>query len=247
MKAEQSLFADDSITKRLHSDPSMAVGGIRALLQQALHPVAMAGVANNSNFREDTWGRLRRTGDYVALLTFGPIAQAEAMATRVRAIHSKLGLDDPHLLLWVHMAMVDSFLDVAVRSGLALEPKERDSYVLEMLTFAKLVGIKSDSVPTTVLEMQTYFAEISPELVASEDAKRAAIFLTFPPMSKSLRFGTPAAPAWTSLAALASAALPVWARKLYNLPNLPGHELATNIALRATRSTLGLIPESVFV
>ena len=125
MKAEQSLFAADSITRKLHSDPAMAVGGIRALLQQALHPEAMAGVANNSNFREDTWGRLRRTGDYVALLTFGPIVQAESMAARVRAIHTKLGLDDPHLLLWVHMAMVDSFLDVAVRSGLALEPAER--------------------------------------------------------------------------------------------------------------------------
>ena len=63
-------FSPDSITWRVHSDPSMVVGGIRALLEQALHPEAMSGVASHSNFREDAWGRLQRTGDYVGTLTF---------------------------------------------------------------------------------------------------------------------------------------------------------------------------------
>ena len=125
----------------------MIVGGIRALLQQALHPVAMDGVAKNSNFREDAWGRLQRTGDYVSTLSFAPRKDAETLAARVRSVHTKLGLDDPHLLLWVHMSLVDSFVDVALRSGLALAPQDLDQYVLEMLTFAELVGINADSVP----------------------------------------------------------------------------------------------------
>jgi len=112
----RGLFHPNSVTWRIHSDPSMAVGGIRALLQQALHPDAMDGVAKHSNFREDAWGRLQRTGDYVSTITFASTEQAFALAARVRKIHTSLGLDDPHLLLWVHMSMVDSFLDIAIRS-----------------------------------------------------------------------------------------------------------------------------------
>lgn len=239
-----SLFPEESVTRRIHSDSSMFAGGIRALLQQALHPKAMAGVAQNSNFREDAWGRLQRTGDYVGLLTFGPKNQAEALAARVRGIHSKLGLDDPHLLLWVHMSMVDSFLDCAVRSGLKLSLAEQDQYLLEMLIFAELVGIDPAQVPTSRVSMSQYFAEIQPELSASDDAKRAALFLTFPPMPTALRLGTLAAPAWAGVSAIATAALPQWARKLYHLPTFPGHERATDLALRQLRSSIQLIPES---
>ncbi|MFM8383783.1 MAG: oxygenase MpaB family protein, partial [Actinomycetota bacterium] len=108
------FFSPNSVTWKIHSDPSMLIGGIRALLEQALHPGAMSGVAAHSNFREDAWGRLQRTGDYVGTLTFGTKEEAEKLAARVRAIHTKLNLDDPHLLLWVHMAMVDAFLDTAL-------------------------------------------------------------------------------------------------------------------------------------
>jgi len=139
MSPEFGLFSPQSVVWKIHSDPSMVVGGIRALLQQALHPVAMDGVAKNSNFREDTWGRLQRTGDYVATLSFAPRKDAEALAARVRSVHTKLGLDNPHLLLWVHMALVDSFLDIAIRSGMQLAPHDQDQYVKEMVEFARLV------------------------------------------------------------------------------------------------------------
>jgi len=105
----RGLFAPESIIWKIHADPSMGVAGIRALLQQALHPDAMAGVAKHSNFREDAWGRLQRTGDYVSTLTFAPTSEALALVARVRKVHTSLGLDDPHLLLWVHMSLVDSF------------------------------------------------------------------------------------------------------------------------------------------
>ncbi|MGI9144261.1 MAG: oxygenase MpaB family protein [Candidatus Planktophila sp.] len=246
MSPELGLYSPESIVWKVHSDPSMLVGGIRALLEQALHPVAMDGVAKNSNFREDAWGRLQRTGDYVSTLSFAPRKEAEILAARVRSVHTKLGLDDPHLLLWVHMALVDSFLDVAIRSGVQLSPQDQDQYVLEMITFAELVGINPTSVPKSVSELKSYFENIAPELEASDDAKRAALFLALPPMPTAFRFATPAAPAWATLSALATAALPQWARKLYAIPTLPGHDTVTNVSLVTTRSTLKLFPENIF-
>ena len=239
------LYSPETVVWKIHSDSSMAVGGIRALLEQALHPAAMAGVAAHSNFRDDAWGRLQRTGDYVSTITFGEVAEAEKLAARVRAIHTKLGLDDPHLLLWVHMAMVDSFLDTAIRSGLELKESEKDKYVSEMRTFAELVGIPTADVPISVQELNNYFNEIRPELSATDDAKRAALFLSIPPMPKVVRFATPAAPAWATLATLAASSLPHWARSLYGWPNLPGAQFATSIALRTTRKTLSLIPPAI--
>jgi len=236
------FFAPTSITWRVHSDTSMFVGGIRALLEQALHPEAMAGVAAHSNFREDAWGRLQRTGDYVGTLTFGTQAEAEKLAARVRSIHAKLKLDDPKLLLWVHMAMVDSFIDVARRSGMPLSDSDVDQYLREMVTFAQLVGIDSSITPTSKLEMDSYFEEIAPELAASDDAKRAALFITLPPLPPLLRFGTPVAPLWGGIASLAGAALPRWARRLYCWPNLPGQEIPTDLALRTVRAALGTLP-----
>lgn len=222
----------------------MFVGGIRALLEQALHPEAMAGVAAHSNFREDAWGRLQRTGDYVGTLTFGTRDEAEKLAARVRKVHAMLKLDDQKLLLWVHMAMVDSFLDTALRSGLVLSEKEQDTYIDEMLTFALLVGIEESRVPRNRAELHEYFREISPELSASDDAKRAALFIALPPLPPLLRFGTPIAPLWSGITSLAGAALPRWARSLYGWPTLPGHERTTDVALKTTRNTLKLLPQS---
>jgi uncharacterized protein (DUF2236 family) len=239
----RGLFSPETMAWKIHSDAAMAVGGIRALLQQALHPIAMDGVAQNSNFREDAWGRLQRTGDYVSTITFGERSQAQALAARVRKIHTSLGLDDPHLLLWVHMSMVDSFLDIARRSGMAISDLEADQYISEMVLFAELVGVPTADVPANMAELQSYFQNIAPELSASDDAKRAALFLTIPPMPSAVRFATPAAPAWASLALLAASSLPQWARRLYGTPQIPGQNLITDVSLKAVRSTFGVIPE----
>ena len=236
------FFPPNSMTWRIHSDPSMLVGGIRALLEQALHPGAMSGVAAHSNFREDAWGRLQRTGDYVGTLTFSTKQEAEKLAGRVRMIHAKLKLDDPHLLLWVHMAMVDAFLDTAIRSGMKLSSEEIDQYIMEMVKFAELVGIDPALTPKNKSELDKYFVEIQPELLASDDAKRAALFIALPPLPPLLRFGTPIAPLWGGITSLAAASLPKWARKLYGWPSLPGQEIPTNVALKTTRAALSTLP-----
>jgi uncharacterized protein (DUF2236 family) len=140
--------------------------------------------------------------------------------------------------------MVDAFLDVAVRSGLKLTVAEQDQYFLEMVKFAELVGIAPADVPNSLSQTQQYFADIKPELRASDDAKRAALFITVPPLPKIIRFATPFAPTWGAISTLAGAALPKWARDLYGAPTLPGQELATDVALKAFRSSLLLLPEA---
>ena len=241
----KGYFAPNSIVATLHSDPALIVGGIRALMEQALHPVAMAGVAQYSDFRDDAWGRLRRTGEYVALVTYGPRAQVDRAAERVRMIHHRLGLDGQEELLWVHSSMVDAFIDVALRSGMRLSENEIDEYLQEMVIFAELVGIKPESVPNSYEKLQSYMQEIRPKLMATDEAKRTAVFLTFPPMSSILRFATPAPALWASVATLAAASLPRWARDLYGWPTFPGQESLTNRSLVAFREGALRLPEAM--
>ena len=127
-------FGPDSVTWRIHSDPSMLVAGFRALLLQATHPLVFAGFAANSNYRADPWGRLRRTSEWMGTVTFGTRTEAEAAGAQLRAIHGRLRtgvepetgrpfrVDDPELLLWVHCTEVDSFLSTYLRSGGRLAP-----------------------------------------------------------------------------------------------------------------------------
>jgi len=143
------------------------------------------------------------------------------------------------------MSMVDSFLDVAIRSGMSLTAEQQDQYVAEMVVFAEAVGINANEVPSSVSQMKDYFVNISSELSASDDAKRAALFLTIPPMPTAVRFATPAAPAWASLALLAASSLPAWAKSLYGTPTFPGQNFATEISLKTIRKTLGAIPDAL--
>lgn len=239
----QSYFAVDSVVARLHSDPALIVGGIRALMEQALHPGAMAGVAKHSDFRDDAWGRLRRTGEYVSLVTYGPRDEVDRAAERVRMIHHRLGLDSQEELLWVHTSMVDAFVDVALRSGAPLSRADIDDYLQQMVIFAELVGIERESVPATFDQLQRYMSDIQPKLTVTEEAKRTSLFLTFPPMSLPLRWATPAPALWASVATLAAAALPRWARDMYGWPSFPGQELFTNRGLVAFRKSALKLPE----
>src|SRR5690242_7200674 len=135
----------------------MLVGGLRAVYLQALHPRAMAGVAQNSSFRDDPWGRLERTAVYLASVVYGTTDEANRAAARIRRIHSRLRatdpdtgevfrVDEPDLLRWVHVTEVDSFLTTARRSGLALSDAEADRYVDEQRRAAALVGLDPDTV-----------------------------------------------------------------------------------------------------
>jgi uncharacterized protein (DUF2236 family) len=253
---DPGLYGPDSVTWRVHADPSMALAGLRALLLQAVHPLAMAGVAQHSDFRQDPWGRLFRTAEYVGVTTYGTTEQARRAGARVRGIHRKLGgiepesgtayrVDDPELLRWVHCCESESFLSTAVRCGLRLSRSEQDAYCLEQSRGAELVGLRAEDVPRSVGEMADYFTGMQPQLRVTSEARRAATFVLWPPMPMKVQVGTPARPAWIALTAAAGAMLPRWARRLYRLPGLPTTDVAATAAGLAFRSGLLVVPESL--
>ena len=249
---DPGLFGPGSLTWRLHSDPASGLAGVRALLFQALHPVAMSGLAAHSNYREETWGRLFRTAQYIAVTTFGTADEAERAAGRVRGIHRKLGLDDPELLLWVHVGFVDSMLST-YRRTVGLTDAESDRYVEEQVTAARLVGLAPDPVPRSVSDLSEYLDRVRPQLRATPEARDGARFILLPPMRSDIRWLTPAAPAWAGLASTAFALQPRWARALYGgnlgglaLAGIPGvADWQATVAARAWRQTLLALPESL--
>jgi uncharacterized protein (DUF2236 family) len=224
--ADDGFFGPASVTWRLHADLSAPVAGLRSLLLQALHPLAMAGVDQHSHWRDDPAARFASTAAYVLTTTYGDRAAARAAATRVRQIHERVhGTDtvtgkpydanDPALLIWVHAALVESGLAAAARYGVALTPAEQDQYVAEMTAAAELVGVPAVSfaeggAPASVAELDAYFAAVRPSLATSQSTEDTATYLIgMPDVEPEL------ADAWEVLAAAAVASLPGWARDMY--------------------------------
>jgi uncharacterized protein (DUF2236 family) len=250
------FFGPDSVTWRVHADVSFSVAGLRALLLQALHPVAMDGVARNSEARRDPWPRLVRTAAYVDTLTYGTRQEALRAVRRVRGIHRRLGgteettgrayrVDDPDLLLWVHCCEVDSLLSVARRSGVPLTEADADRYVTEQVTAAVLVGAVEADVPRSVAELAAYFERMRPALRATPAARDACRLVLLPPMPSWVRFLTPAQPAWGTLAVLSFATLPRWARRMYSMPGLGLTDAAASAGLKAFRQAMLALPQRV--
>lgn len=252
---DPGLFGPGSVTWRVHGDPIMWIAGLRALLLQALHPAAMAGVLTHSDFRADPWGRLFRTADYVGVVSFGSLAEVEAIGARVRSIHGKVrGLDpetgvsyradDPHLLRWVHCSEVESFLTTYQRAGGRLTTDEVDTYYAEQTRAAAVVGLDPDTVPATAAEMAGYFEAIRDELGADRRTRGLARYVLAPPMPRWVQLVTPARPAWATAAGLAVALLPTWARRMYGVRTPPFTDLAAGTGVRALRAATALAPRS---
>ena len=243
----------ESVTWRVHLDRTMWVGGVRSLMLQALHPMAMWGVWQNSNFREDPFGRLQRTSDFVGLGTFGSPEEVEEAAYRVREIHRSLRilnhdtgrkerLDQPELLLWVHCAEVYSFLEVARRAGLPLTGAMADRYLYEQRKSATLVGLHAEDVPGSVADMEAFFAEMRPKLRVTEEAAETVRFLMWPVVPENLKFLSPGKPGYFPFGALCYYSLPDWARAMYGaLPEVP--QPAVTASLRSFRLAMNSVPE----
>lgn len=218
-------FAPDSPIRQVHGDAAMFIGGLRALLLQSLHPLAMAGVAGHSGYRGDPWGRLQRTSAFLAATTFGTTEDAQAAVDHVRAIHDRVrgtapdgrpyAASDPHLLQWVHAAEIDSFLRVYQQFGVtALDAERADGYVADTARIAHALGVPNP--PLTVADLDATLASYRDELQGTPEARAAARYLVFtPPLPPLAR-----AP-YAVLSANAVALLPSWARRALWLPRLP--------------------------
>ena len=223
-------FTPDRPIYRVHGDASMFIGGLRAVLFQSLHPLAMAGVAIHSDYKADPWGRLQRTADFLASTSFGTAEVAQAAVNRVLAVHERVtgvasdgrpySANDPHLLLWVHVAEVDSFLAAYQRYGAtSLDQKDRDGYVADMSVIASALGVPNP--PTTEAELRKQLADFRSELKSTKEARDAARYLIIQP---PLEF--PARAAYSLIAAAAVSLLPAWSRFPLRLPYLPLTEFA---------------------
>jgi uncharacterized protein (DUF2236 family) len=226
--AGEGWFAADRPVRRVHADASMFAGGIRALLLQSLHPLAMAAVAGHSGYRGDPWGRLQRTSYFLAVTTFGQAGDAAEAIARVRAVHQQItgtapdgrryAASDPRLLTWVHIAETDSFLRAHARFGAQpLDQAGRDGYVADMARIGAGLGVPDP--PRTEAELAARIDAYRAELAATAQARDAARFLLLhPPLPAIAR-----AP-YALLAAAAVSLLPGWARRQLRLPRLPVSE-----------------------
>ncbi|MFI6575958.1 oxygenase MpaB family protein [Nocardiopsis sp. NPDC050513] len=255
---QPTVAAPESVTWKIHLDRAMWVAGVRALMLQALHPVAMQGVWQRSDFRSDPTGRLLRTAHFVAVTTYGSPDEAEELGTRIRRVHRALRFTDPatgrghrvdehDLLVWVHCAEVSSYLETTHRAGLALTAREMDRYVEERSRAAVYVGLDPDDVPRDLAQMRRYLASVRPELRVTPEARQAVRFLLWPTVPDRLSWLAPLRPLWFPVGALAYATLPAWARRAYGvLPEAPGADTAATAALRALRSGLNRVPERYY-
>ncbi len=243
-------FEEDRPIRRVHADASMFVGGLRALLLQSLHPLAMAGVAEHSDYKGDPWGRLQRTSYFLAVTSFGTAADAEHAVAAVCAVHQRVrgttadgrsySAGDPHLLRWVHVAEVDSFLTTYQRfSGSPLDQADRDGYVEDTARVASALGIETP--PCSEAELRDQLKAFRPELESTPAARDAARYLLLrPPVPMVAR------PPIAILQAAAVASLPSWARLPLRLPFVPLTE-ATVVQLsgRTLVRTLGWMMDSL--
>ncbi len=258
--ADAGLFGPGSVSWKLHAEPILFVAGLRSLYLQALHPRAMAGVAQNSNYRQDAWGRLIRTANYVGTALYGTTAEAEEAGRRLRRLHARMTavdpatgerfrIDEPDLLRWVHVTEVESFLDTGRRAGVPLDAAEVDAYYTEQRRVAALVGLDPQTVPGTAAEVAEYYRQVRPELRMTREAAETALFLTAPPLPWKLslpaRIGlnlSPARWAYLGIAGTALALLPAWARRLYGGLGLPTTALSADVTVRTLRLALTALP-----
>jgi len=209
----------------VHSDASMFAGGLRALLLQSLHPLALTGVEEHSDYRMDPWARVANTGAFIAATTFGTVEYAEEAIARVRRIHATVRgvtpdgrayvADDPHLLRWVHLAEIESFLTTYQAYGARrLSPQEADRYVRQTGVVATRLGVVDP--PTSEAQLRSELDEFRAELEGTAAARSVARYLLVnPPLP------WPARPAYGLIATGAVATLPAWARQLLGVPHLP--------------------------
>jgi uncharacterized protein (DUF2236 family) len=238
--ADDGFFGPASVTWRLAGDLSAPVAGLRSVLMQALHPLAMAGVDQHSNWRRDPVGRLAATAAYLAAVTYGDRASATRAARRVQAVHEHVrGVDavtgrpyaagDPALLLWVHAALVDSVLAASRLVGAWPTDGEADRYLSEMAVAAELLGIPRQIIPASAAALGSYLTDVRPELRCTPAAAESMGYMLDP-----AGMGEEIGELWLDIRDAAITALPGWARDLYGYPAPPAMTTARRTEIRQT-------------
>ena len=248
--ADAGFFGPDSASWRVHGDfTSMMIGGVTALLLQMLHPRALAGVWDHSDFRNDMTGRLRRTARFIAGTTYGASEEATAMIAHVQAIHDRVSgtmpdgapysANDPNLLTWIHVAEVRSFLAAYLRyRDPAMSGADQDRYFAETALIAERLG--ATEVPKSRAAVEAYLRGVRPQLAYDHRTREVARALLEQPISPAL------APFMKLIFQAAEDLLPDWAMQMHGFRPPPVARPAVRAAARGLGAVLRwALPNSV--
>ena len=258
MDGDVGLFGPDSVTWKLHEEPILLLGGLRSLYLQALHPRAVAGVAQNSTTAPTRWGRLNRTSDYVGTVVYGSTARSSGPPAGCAGMHSRMTatdprtgetfrIDEPDLLRWVHVTEVESFLTTARRAGLKLTDDEVDAYYTEQLRGGRAgrpgPGDRAGHRRRGGRLLRGDAARAGRDPGGRRDRAlpdRAAGART-PGAAGRCGLGLTLGPprwAYFGIAGTAFALLPPWARKMYGGLGWPTTDLSADLSVRGMRLLL---------
>ncbi len=228
--ADQGYYSPDDAIWRVGREMALMVGGGRALLMQAAHPLVMAGIEEHSDYRSGPWGRLERTMSTVWSIVYGSTDEADNAARRVRKIHESvngvIGTDmgpfpagtsydatDPELLMWVHATLVDTALLVYTTWVGPLSERDQRAYYEDMKTNARLIGVTDEVMPDDLPAFRDWMDErlASDEICVTPMARRTAETVLRPPLP------LPLVPAWEALNLVTVSLLPPKLRDGYGL------------------------------
>lgn len=229
---DEGFFAPESAAWAVHGGMPTLVAGVRALLLQALHPGALAGVRDHSRFREDPLGRLANTIQWIHTVTFGSRDQAVASSEMVRSLHRRVvgryvdghgvgrpyAANDPDLARWVHLAFTDAFLTAHEGWGAPI-PGGADGYVAEWAVAGELMGV--DSPPRSAAELRAAIDAVTDagELRGGPEVDEVVSFIRRAPLRRMLR------PSYRIVFRAAVSTLEPRHRQLLGLPPTPAERL----------------------
>jgi uncharacterized protein (DUF2236 family) len=181
------MFERGDVIRRVDGEAVLLLGGPRAVLMQLAHPSVAAGVADHSDFRNDTFGRLRRTLEVTTTMVFGTEAQATQAAAALRAVHDRVTGDgyranDPELLLWVHATLVDTALRVHGRFLAPLSPADAERYYQQSAVLAEAIGVPRSMQPDDLADFRDYVRTMVGSLEVTDRARDVARSVLHPPI-----------------------------------------------------------------
>jgi uncharacterized protein (DUF2236 family) len=191
---EPGLYLPNQAPWIVHADFATLVGGVRALLMQALHPGSLTGVRQHSRYEQDPLGRLAGTIRWLTVTTFGPTKSNQAEANRVNKLHTRVKGEyqtasgekrnyqaaDKDLLLWVHVAFMDSFLRAHQNYSKKPIPGGADEYVRLWAESVKPLGL--ETAPLSEAELLATLKQFDDQLAVNDDTREVIKWLKNPPL-----------------------------------------------------------------
>jgi uncharacterized protein (DUF2236 family) len=246
-------FTPDSAIWKISREWVLMLGGGRALLLQAAHPLALAGIRDHSDYESGPWQRLERTMDAVWTAVYGTPEEAERVGRRVRAIHTRVNgtlerqmgpfpagtpydARDPELLLWVHATLVDTALLMYRTYVGPLSPAEVEAYWQDMKALARLFGTPDEAIPETYGDFVAWWRAMleSDVICVTPEARALAATVLRPPLPFVAR------PAWEVVNFATAGFLPAELRRGYGFTWTPAHRAL--LAASAGGVRRGLMP-----